>query len=152
MHGDLASLSAEARFQVEALPYANDIFRTACRILGDRHRAEDVAQEVFFQAWKSFDRFDPGTNCKAWLYRILFHCVNHHRRKWYRFPLLKENEEFMAAQLEYPPPVPDKLTDGEILAAWTGSRWTSGPSYFWWTWKNSLTRKPPKFWGSPSAP
>ena len=117
MHGDLASLSAEARFQVEALPYANDIFRTACRILGDRHRAEDVAQEVFFQAWKSFDRFDPGTNCKAWLYRILFHCVNHHRRKWYRFPLLKENEEFMAAQLEYPPQVPDKLTDGDILAA-----------------------------------
>ncbi len=117
MHKDLAGQDAEARFQAEALPHVNDIFRTACRILGDRQRAEDVAQEVYFQAWKSFDRFNRGTNCKAWLYKILFHCVNHHRRKWYRFPLVKENEEFIEANLEYSPPVPDKLTDGAILAA-----------------------------------
>jgi RNA polymerase sigma-70 factor (ECF subfamily) len=112
-----AIASAEERFQTEAMPHVNDIFRTATRVLGDRARAEDVAQEVFLQAWKSFHRFEPGTNCKAWLYKILFHCVNHHRRKWFRFPLLKENEEFIEANLEYSAPVPDNLTDQQILAA-----------------------------------
>jgi RNA polymerase sigma-70 factor, ECF subfamily len=118
MHAaDLVGMSAEQRFQSEAMPYVNDVFRTASRILGDRARAEDVSQEVFLQAWKAFNRFETGTNCKAWLYKILFHCVNHHRRKWFRFPLLKENEEFIEANLEYSPPVPDTLSDGQILAA-----------------------------------
>jgi RNA polymerase sigma-70 factor, ECF subfamily len=105
------------RFDMEALPHLNDIFRTATRILGDKSRAEDVTQEVYLQAWKSFHRFEPGTNCRAWLFRILFHCVSHHRRKWFRFPLLKETEEFVEANLAYTEPVPEHLTDEDILAA-----------------------------------
>jgi RNA polymerase sigma-70 factor (ECF subfamily) len=103
------------RFEAEALPHLNDIFRTATRILGQKERAEDVVQEVFLQAWKSFDRFEPGTNCRAWLFKILFHCVNHHRRKWFRFPLLRENEEFVEANLVAAQPIPDCLTDETIL-------------------------------------
>ena len=103
--------SAADRFETEAMPHLNDIFRTATRILGDRARAEDVAQEVYLQAWKSFHRFEPGTNCRAWLFKILFHCVNHHRRKWFRFPLLKETEEFIEANLTYAEPIPEHLTD-----------------------------------------
>ena len=109
--------SAADRFDAEALPHLNDIFRTATRILGDSARAEDVAQEVYLQAWKSFHRFEPGTNCRAWLFKILFHCVNHHRRKWFRFPLLKETEEFVEANLACPEPIPEHLTDADILAA-----------------------------------
>ena len=97
-----------------------DIFRTAMRVLGDRQRAEDVTQEVFLQGWKSFDRFESGTNCRAWLYKILFHCVNHHRRKWFRFPLLKETEEFVEANLTAPVPVAEHLTDESILVALDG--------------------------------
>lgn len=109
--------SAAERFELEAMPHLNDIFRTAARILGDRARAEDVAQEVYLQAWKSFHRFASGTNCRAWLFKILFHCVNHHRRKWFRFPQLKETEEFLEANLTAPEPIPDQLTDQDILAA-----------------------------------
>jgi RNA polymerase sigma-70 factor, ECF subfamily len=112
-----AADSMDARFQAEAMPHLNDIFRTAMRILGDRNRAEDVAQEVFLQAWKSFDRFEAGTNCRAWLFKILFHCVNHHRRKWFRFPQLKETEEFIEANLAEKPSIPERLTDEQILAA-----------------------------------
>jgi RNA polymerase sigma-70 factor (ECF subfamily) len=112
-----AETPAADRFEVEAMPHLNDIFRTATRLLGDRARAEDIAQEVYLQAWKSFHRFEPGTNCRAWLFKILFHCVNHHRRKWFRFPLLKDTEEFLETNLTAPSPLPEKLTDEDILAA-----------------------------------
>jgi len=114
---DSAGLSATDRFDVEAMPHLNDIFRTATRLLGDRARAEDVAQEVYLQAWKSFRRFETGTNCRAWLFKILFHCVSHHRRKWFRFPLLKETEEFLEANLIAAAPLPETLEDEDILAA-----------------------------------
>ncbi len=110
--------AAQQRFAEEALPHRNDILRTAIRMLGgDRGRAEDVLQEVYLQGWKSFDRFEAGTNCRAWLFKILFHCVNHYRRKWFRFPLLKESEEFLEDNVAARTPPPDKLTDGQILAA-----------------------------------
>ena len=112
-----SAATAHDRFEAEAMPHLNDIFRTAVRLVGEHARAEDVVQDVYFEAWKSFHRFEPGTNCRAWLFKILFHCVNHHRRKWFRFPLLKETEEFIEANLTYTPPVPEHLTDEEILAA-----------------------------------
>ena len=112
-----AEIPAAERFEAEAMPHLNDIFRTATRLLGERARAEDIAQEVYLQAWKSFHRFETGTNCRAWLFKILFHCVNHHRRKWFRFPLLKETEEFLETNLTSSPPIADKLTDEDILAA-----------------------------------
>lgn len=116
--GDMAVRTVtEADFEAEAMPHLNDLFRTASRVLKDAARAEDVIQEVYLQAWKSFHRFQPGTNCKAWLYKILFHSVNHYRRKWFRLRLLSENEEFREDNLTWSPPVPEHLTDEEILAA-----------------------------------
>jgi RNA polymerase sigma-70 factor (ECF subfamily) len=109
--------SRRAVFDAEALPHAPDLFRAALRMTGDRARAEDAVQETFLQAWKSFDRFDAGTNCRAWLYKILFHCVKHQRRKWLRFPSLTQNETALEATLESPPLVPDSLADADILAA-----------------------------------
>jgi RNA polymerase sigma-70 factor (ECF subfamily) len=112
--------SFDERFEAEAMPHVNDLFRTALRMTGERGAAEDVVQEVYLQAWRSFERFETGTNCRAWLYKILFHCVSHHRRKWFRFPLLKESEEFLETNLVQPPPVAEKITDGEILEALDG--------------------------------
>src|SRR5215471_3954440 len=109
--------SAEEGFESEAMPHLNDLFRTALRMTGERGQAEDVIQEVYLQAWRSFDRFEAGTNCRAWLYKNLFHCVSHQRRKWFRFPLLKENEEFLEANLVQPETVAQEITDSEILAA-----------------------------------
>ena len=107
-------------FEVEALPHREDLFRTAVRLVGDRGKAEDVIQEVYLQAWKSFDRYEPGTNCRAWLFKILFHSVNHFRRKWFRFSWLKESEEILETTIAFTPSIPEHLTDEEVLGIMDG--------------------------------
>jgi len=115
-----ASIEQESiadRFNAEAMPHMGALYRTAFRLLGERSRAEDVTQEVLLQAWKCFGRYEAGTNCKAWLFKILFHCVQHQPRRWFRFPVLKEPTELAATGVEAPEPIPEHLTDVEILAA-----------------------------------
>jgi RNA polymerase sigma-70 factor (ECF subfamily) len=70
-------------FEAAAMPHFDDLYRTAARVIGDRTEAEDLVQETYLQGWKSFHRFEPGTNCRAWLFKILFHVIHHHRRKWF---------------------------------------------------------------------
>ena len=103
-------------FESLALPHTNDLFRMASSLLRNRTEAEDAVQECLLQAWKSFARFEPGTNCRAWLYKILFHVISHHRRKWSRLWLAEDPqvlEDTLVAKTE----VPEHLTDQEILGA-----------------------------------
>ena len=103
-------------FESLALPNTNDLFRMASSLLRNRAEAEDAVQECLLQAWKSFERFERGTNCRAWLYKILFHVVSHQRRKWSRLWLAEDPqilEDRVAAKAE----IPEHLTDEEILAA-----------------------------------
>ncbi len=109
--------SRTADFEAAALPHLNEIYRTAARLLGDAARADDVVQDVFLQAWKSFDRFEPGTNCRAWLFKILFHSMNHYRRKWLGFRLVRESEEVLEQAVAAPPPPAAQVTDQEMLRA-----------------------------------
>lgn len=115
---EVAVGSSAERFTAEAMPHVNDIFRTAVRVLaGDRARAEDATQEVYLRAWQSFARFQSGTNCRAWLFKILFHVAHHHRRQWFRFPYVSDPEEILEATPAHTEPVPEHLRDEEILAA-----------------------------------
>ena len=104
-------------FEDAALPHLNDLYRTATRLLADSTKADDVVQDVYLQAWKSFERFEVGTNCRAWLFKILFHVVHHHRRKWFNVRMVKESEEFLDQVVAGPTPIPEHLTDEEILTA-----------------------------------
>ena len=106
-------------FEAEALPHLNDLYRTATRMLGDSARAEDVVQETYLQAWQSFDRFEPGTNCRAWLFKILFHSVCHYRRQWFNLRAIKESEEVLD-QAPAQPAVPRELSEKAVLAALDG--------------------------------
>src|SRR5262245_48466081 len=86
-------------FEAEAMPHLNDLYRGASSMLGNRTEAEDIVQETYLQAWKSFHRFTPGTNCRAWLFKILFHVIQHHRRKWFRFRFTDDGEEMLEQRL-----------------------------------------------------
>ena len=115
---DLGSnLQRQEEFESSALPHLNEIYRAAMAMFGNPAEAEDLAQEVFTEAWRSFHRFEPGTNCRAWLFKILMHKASHHRRRWFR--RLKQNpiDEVLENTLEAQPSIPAEITDEEMLAA-----------------------------------
>jgi RNA polymerase sigma-70 factor (ECF subfamily) len=104
-------------FEAAALPFLHDIHRTAARLLGTGAGADDVVQDVYLQAWKSFGQFQPGTNCRAWLFKILFNTLHHYRRKWLHVRMVKEPDEVLDQTAGAGPPIPEHITDEEMLAA-----------------------------------
>ena len=71
-----------ARFERDALPYLDQLYGAALRMARNAADAEDVVQEAYAKAFASFHQFKPGTNLKAWLYRILTNTyINSYRKK-----------------------------------------------------------------------
>jgi RNA polymerase sigma-70 factor, ECF subfamily len=83
---DLATPETDAerssRFETEALAYLDQLYGAALRMTRNPTDAEDLVQETFAKAYASFHQFTPGTNLKAWLYRILTNTfINSYRKK-----------------------------------------------------------------------
>ena len=79
-----ADLTSEekARFQAEALPLLDSLYGGALRMTRNPADAEDLVQETMLRAYRSFDRFEAGTNLKAWLFRIMTNAyINTYRKK-----------------------------------------------------------------------
>ena len=64
------SPTASADFHAEALPHLDAVYRFALRLTGSPERAEDLVQETFLRAYRSWDQYTPGTQCKSWLFTI----------------------------------------------------------------------------------
>jgi RNA polymerase sigma-70 factor (ECF subfamily) len=108
---------AWAAFEAEALPHADRLFRLAMWFERNRSEAEDLVQETMMQALQSFHRFQPGTNCRAWLTTILQHVRSNRRRARGRSPVVDDPDDRIAHATPFVPPVPQQLTDEEILDA-----------------------------------
>ena len=69
-------------FEREALVHLDILYNTALRMTGNVQDAEDLVQETFLRAYRFFDKFKKGTNCKAWLFKILKNnYINRFRKK-----------------------------------------------------------------------
>src|SRR5215831_17953835 len=72
---DTRRLAQEARdrvrFEEEALELSDQVYRVARRLAGSREEAEDLVQQTYERAFRSWRQFTPGTNLRAWLLRIL---------------------------------------------------------------------------------
>ena len=69
------------RFEEEALDLADQVYRVARRLVSTREEAEDLMQETYARAFRSWRSFQPGTNLRAWLFTILHnHFLNDRRR------------------------------------------------------------------------
>ena len=81
------------RFEEEALELADQVYRVARRLVGTREEAEDLVQETYARAFRSWRSYTPGTNLRAWLLRILTNLNLDRGRKLQRTPDLQPLEE-----------------------------------------------------------
>ena len=106
-----------AAFEAEALPLMPDVFRVAKWLVRDTAAAEDLTQETFVQALKAFHRYTPDTNCRAWLMTILYRLNGKRRMKLGQLKLVEDTHEQIAQNAAFEPPIPEELTDDDILGA-----------------------------------
>lgn len=74
--------SSKEKFALLVQPLLDSLYRTAFRMVEERLVAEELVQEACLKAYAKFDRYEEGTNFKAWIFRILANlCVDHIRRR-----------------------------------------------------------------------
>jgi RNA polymerase sigma-70 factor (ECF subfamily) len=91
------------RFEEDALELADQVYRVARHLVGSREEAEDLVQEAYARAFRSWRSFQPGTNLRAWLLRILTNLNIDRGRRQQRTPdmqSIEANDYFLADKLE----------------------------------------------------
>ncbi len=69
-------------FEAEALPHMDALYRTGLRLAKNQSDAEDLVQEAFAKAYRFWDKFESGSNCRAWLFKIMTNIfINEYRSK-----------------------------------------------------------------------
>lgn len=77
-----AEIEKQRDFQKEAMVHIDSLYNFALRMTGDPEDANDLVQETYMKAYRFFDSFEKGTNCKAWLFRILKNSyINKYRKE-----------------------------------------------------------------------
>jgi RNA polymerase sigma-70 factor (ECF subfamily) len=111
----LAEVARErVRFEEEALELSDQVYRVARRLVGSREEAEDLMQETYARAFRSWQQYRPGTNLRAWLLRILTNLNIDRGRRLQRQPdaqPLEEGDYFLYNRLESA--LPDENPDEE---------------------------------------
>ena len=90
-------------FEAEALLSLDSLYRTARRLTREPADAEDLVQETFLKAFRAADRFEPGTNLRAWLFTILHNTARNRVRDRVRDTVSVDSEAVERAA-EQPPP------------------------------------------------
>ncbi len=76
------ALKKRKEFEAQALPHMDALYRTALRMTKNEKDAEDLVQEAFVKAYRFWDKFDSGSNCRAWLFKIMTNIfINDYRSK-----------------------------------------------------------------------
>lgn len=88
-----------ARFERDALPFLDQMWAAAMRMTRNPQDAEDLVQETYAKAYSAFHQFKPGTNLKAWMYRILTNTFINNYRKKQRQPQQSMSEDVEDWQL-----------------------------------------------------
>jgi len=101
-------------FEAAVLPFMRALYNTALRLTREPADAADLVQETFLRAYRTFENFTPGSNCKAWLFTILYSISTNQYHQAKRRPRMESVEELEA------PANPE--SDIALVTAW-GSRW-----------------------------
>ena len=104
-------------FEQEAMPYLSDLFRVAMSLKRNRDLAEDLLQETMMQSLKSFHLYKLGTNCKAWLTKIMYNTHYKQLREQNNLKLVPDTEEKIAQTIQFEASIPQQITDDDVLQA-----------------------------------
>ena len=113
----------ERAFEVEALTYLDGLYASALRLTRNPDDAEDLVQDTYVKALRFAQRFEPGTNLKAWLYTILHNTYRNRRRDSARDPVAPDSDLVdQAAELPTGADTPEQILlrgtlDAELQAA-----------------------------------
>jgi RNA polymerase sigma-70 factor (ECF subfamily) len=119
-----ATEAKRSAFEREAIPHLDTLYRVALRFTADPAKAQDLVQDTMFKAFRSWHRYQPGTNVRAWLLTILRNTfINEYRREKQRGPTVDiETAETFSLFNEVQEEDPegrffDKIVDDEVLRA-----------------------------------
>jgi len=107
-----------ARFERDAMQYLDQLYSAAMRMTRNPQDAEDLVQETYAKAFAAFHQFKPGTNLKAWLYRILTNAYINTYRKRQRQPVQDSHEtieDWQLARAETHTPAGLKSAEAQAL-------------------------------------
>ncbi len=106
MTGPEKEKAQTADFHEEALPHMDAVFRFALRLAGSRDLAEDLVQETFLRAFRSWEKYTPGTQCKSWLFTICRNVFLRQRERGQRHDeIVSENVDRSSGPFEVVNPV-----------------------------------------------
>ncbi len=123
MDTETSERDLRTRFEAEALPLLSNLYSAAYRLTRNAADAEDLVQETILRAYRGFHQFEPGTNLKAWLYRILTNTfINSYRKKqrepqtvsddevedWYLYSKMAEDGSAPSAEVSVLESLPDE--------------------------------------------
>jgi RNA polymerase sigma-70 factor (ECF subfamily) len=97
-------IETHRQFEKEMVPHMDQLYGYAFYLTGDREEANDLIQETYLKAYRFFDKFEQGTNAKAWLYRIMRNTYINEYRRVQRLPDMIEYDEQTSAFQFLPQP------------------------------------------------
>src|SRR6266540_1298563 len=105
------------RFEEEALELADQVYRVARRLVATREEAEDLMQETYSRAFRAWRSYQPGTNLRAWLLRILTNLNIDRGRRRQRSPDMQPLEEAGRAPDIEQERVDERLSQDDVVSA-----------------------------------
>ena len=102
--------SIHERFEATALPLHDSIYRANLRMTGDPVMAQDLTQETYLRAFRAFDSFQAGTNCRAWMLQISHNvfCRDYRGRKRITYRTAADDDVDVLAQFRADVPNPEE--------------------------------------------
>ena len=118
MSKDSANHQKGWNFEAAAMPFVDALYNTAYRMTRNAEDAEDLVQETYLKAYRYYDKFEEGTNFKAWLFKIMKNTFINNYRKKQQAPALSDFaviEESFETQVSEDAAKPTKNPEEELL-------------------------------------
>jgi RNA polymerase sigma-70 factor, ECF subfamily len=98
---DIKGRAARREFEALVSPWLDALYASAVRLTRNERNAEDLVQDTVMRAWRFFDRFQRGTNFRAWLFKILTNTFINSYRRTSREKALQDESERMSVESQF---------------------------------------------------